>query len=399
MKKGFIILLVVLFCLILIAQGVLSVFIKKLAVKELNKLIATEAEIDSMDISLLRGAVSFSGITIKNPDGFHSPQFLTIRKGSIQISLLPLLFKQLQISKIFLDRPNINIEINPAGRGRGLLDIMQGSSVSNTSIIFKRDAPQPEASVKKQPAAKKMPPFKINKIIIRQGAVKFQNYKLSPTGASVALDKIDLTVKNLAPTKDPEHMPTSIKCQARIATENTASNIELTADGAFLSKAINFDLDLAADNIPLTYFSSFYADKVPVLIKEGLFNLRSTTKCRNSQLRATQEVDIAGLVVEPKGQTEDNLIFGLPIHSVINLLTRNEGKLSFDFDITGTLTKPKFHLTEALQRVLAKSIEGVILDKASELPGIILDKIEGSSKIDEAGKEILEDIFQKIFKK
>jgi len=398
MKKVLIILVVVLFCLILIAQSMLGVFIKKLAVKELNKLITTEAEIDSMAISLLRGVVSFSGVSIYNPDGFRTAQFLNIKKGSVQISLLPLLFKQIRINKIFLDRPSINIEIHPAGRRGGLLDIIQSSSISNTSVIFKKDIPQPETSAKTQSTAKKMPSVRINKIIIRQGAINLKNYKLNPNGASVALDKIDVFVKNLAPAKDPTHMPTSINCKARIATESTASNIELTATGAFLSKAIDFDLDLIADNIPLTYFSPFYTDKVPILIKEGQFDLRSTAKCENSYLNAIQEVNITGLVIEPKEQAEDNLVFGLPIYNVISLLTRNKGSLNFDFSITGTLKKPKFHLTEALQRVLAKSIEEVILDKASELPKIILDKVEGAGNIDEAGREVLEDVFQKIFK-
>lgn len=76
---------------------------------------STHRTVEVKDISLAlfpRLGISVEGLSISNPPGakFHHEQFLTLDKLLIDVKILPLLGKRIEVSRLTLDRPKINLE-------------------------------------------------------------------------------------------------------------------------------------------------------------------------------------------------------------------------------------------------------------------------------------------------
>lgn len=383
MKKIVIIIALILFCAAVIAQAIIATAVRKLAVSELNKIVNTKAEISGLGINLLGGVVSFSGLNIQNPPDCAERYFLKIKQGHIKVRLAALLRRQIKVPQVFLSEPIVNIEI-----GRG--------GISNTSRIFKKRPASASGPAMDSSGAKKTT-LEIDNIAIRNASFKFVNYKVNSRGATAAFDKINISVEDLTPRRDVKRLPTSLRCGARLASGDLKGNLEFSATGSFLSKEIDFDMDLKAADISLAYFMPFFITTSPVFAESGSFDLRSTARCRDSQLNATQQVNISDLELGVNdANLGDNMVFGLPVINVVNFFINSKGSLDFTFEITGTLADPKFHLAEALKAVLAKSIQEAIIAKLSQLPGAVIDKVKETGDIKDAGKKALKDIFQQI---
>lgn len=386
MKKIYIVMFLAatLFCVVFFLQKKLAIVLKEAAAGELGKIINTRADIDSLDVNLFKGIVYFSGLKAENPPGFHERYFADIKKGYVDVSLRSLLFGDIRIERIFLDRPIVNMEINK-------------ESVSNTRLIFRKKTPANKAAAATPRPQKDSSGFGINEIDIKNGVFKFVNYKVNQNGAEVLFDEIDILVKNLRDSEGPGDFPTSIKCSAALPAGGLTGRLELSARGNLLSDLIDFDLSLKAGSISLPYFMPFYVNTAPILARRGWVNLDSAAECRKNRLHADQKVSIRDLeVVTSRENIGDNAIFGLPAMTVTNFFMNNQGTLDFDFEITGALSDPEFHIMEALKGVLARSIGNVILNRLSQFPSAVFEKAKEGGNIEDAGKEVLKDVLQKI---
>ena len=379
----FIFLAISLCCLAIFSQKKIAIMLKELAVKELEKIVNTKVEIDSLNVNLFNGIVSFSGMRTENPPGFHEKYFADIRRGHVDVSLRSLLLRRPRIQKIFLDKPTVNIETSR-------------DSVSNAKLIFKKKGAANNAALSGK-TKKQSSGFRINEIDIKNGVFKFVNYKVNQDGAEMVFDEISVLVKELTDSKNLENFPTSVTCSARLPAGEFTGRLELSARGNFISDSIDFDCDLRADNISLAYFMPFYVNSAAMLARKGRFNLYSAAECRENRLNTTQKVNIMDLeVVLSRENISDKTIFGLPVMTVMNFFVNSQGRLNFDFAITGTLSDPKFHLAEALKKVLVGSIANAILNRLSQLPNAVFEKVKETGKIENTGKEVLKDVFQKI---
>lgn len=386
MKKIFIILVILAICVVIAVQLAVAPTIKRLAVKELNKLVTTQVSIERIGVNVFTGVVSFSGLSIKNPPYFIEENFLRIKNGYFDISMPDLLFKRFEIQKVFLDRPEVNCEINRRG-------------VLNARLVFKKTDPgiqQVRAntrSARTQGRQESSLPVLIGKVRVSNGVFTLMNRHVSLDGATVRLDKVNLSITNLRASRHASEMPTLVRGSARLPAERIPGDLQYEAQGDFLSPKKDFDLAVEARDISIVYFMPFYRSRAPLLATSGIFDLSSRTTCRRNKLNATQEVSIRDLVVttNPMAIRRDT-VFGLPIDTVIDFFNKNQETIRFDFGITGDLTNPQFHLAEALQEVVAKSIGRFISRHFEQLPTIFLEKMEETGDIEKAGKEALKEL-------
>ncbi|MDD5449235.1 MAG: DUF748 domain-containing protein [Candidatus Omnitrophica bacterium] len=387
MKKPFYLIIII---LSLILLGVfftlhqISAVVKNISMRELSKIITTKAECDNMSVDLFKGIVRFSGLRAENPAGYNDRYFVDINRGYVDLSLRSLAAGNVRIEKIYLDRPEVNLEINKDG-------------VSNAKLVFKKKAVQetPEAVQKKSGNGQGLSAGLIN---IRGGVFKLVNFKVNPEGVRFLLDQIDITIKNLRKPDRQGGLPSAVICSARLPADGGNGRILLDGTGDFLSALTSFDLSLKASDISLDYFTPFYILKAPVFARQGRLDLISNGRCANNVLDASQKVTIRDLeLIVNRENADNNSIFGVPIMAVMNYLMNSQGVLDFDFAVTGTLSNPEFHIGEALKKVLARSIGNAILNQASDLPGQILQKSskEGIS-VEDAGKQVLKDVLDKI---
>lgn len=74
-----------------------------------------------MSLSLVP-TISATGITLANPPGYADAHFVTLKRIEAQVALLPLIEHRLNILKLVLIDPEINLEYGPAGEPDWLLD-------------------------------------------------------------------------------------------------------------------------------------------------------------------------------------------------------------------------------------------------------------------------------------
>ena len=365
-------------------QGRAADFIKEKGIEELNKLINTEAEVSDVKVDLFRGIIYFSDLRIKNPGGFAETCFVSIPSGYIDVSIESLLFKRIIIDRVFLYAPEFDIEIKEDG-------------ISNTRMILKKNtsgdsSPGPAATVQKKETY-----FAIRKIEIKKGAYQLINYKVNAMGARIMFNEIDVNITNLTKPGKQGEMPTLIKCRGEMPFPGGSGRVDLEGRGGFLTELIDFDANIQATNISLPAFRPFYANTSPILAVAGNFNLTAEGKCRKNGLSSTQLVSITDLEVAANPNTSpDNTVFGLPIQTVMQFFINSRGDLDFSFEITGTLSDPKFHLGEALKKVLAQSVANAIIKGISKIPNMVMEKVKETGNIEDAGKKVLQDVFNQI---
>src|SRR5271170_4826584 len=64
----------------------------------------------------LQPTLEVSDVSFANPPGFSRPQMVTLKKLELQLALIPLLSKHVQIEKLVLDQPDILVETNAQGQ-------------------------------------------------------------------------------------------------------------------------------------------------------------------------------------------------------------------------------------------------------------------------------------------
>lgn len=366
------------------AQGRAAIFIKEKGLEGLSNIINTKAEVGDVKVNLFRGIVYFSNLKVKNPAGFSETWFVSIPSGFIDVSLESLLFKRIEIDRIFLREPKFNIEIKEDG-------------ISNTRMIFKKSTSRENDPSQAVPARKQETYFRIRKIEIKKGVYQFVNYKVNAMGARIMFNEIDVDITNLTKPRKPGEMPTLVKCEGLLPFSRSGGRIKLEGRGGFLTELIDFDAKLQATNIFLPAFMPFYANTSPILAVTGNFDLTAEGRCRENGLYSIQQVNLTDLEVAVNANApSDNVVFGLPIQTVMQFFINSRGDLDFSFEITGTLSDPQFHLAEAFKKVLAQSIGNAIMKGVARIPNMVMERVKETGNIEDAGKKVLQDVFKQI---
>jgi uncharacterized protein involved in outer membrane biogenesis len=60
--------------------------------------------------------IAVRDVAISNPPGFSRPQMATLQELDLQLALLPLLSKRIEVERLFLDRPDVLLETNAQGQ-------------------------------------------------------------------------------------------------------------------------------------------------------------------------------------------------------------------------------------------------------------------------------------------
>lgn len=83
---------------------------------EMTKALGRQVTVADLSLSLLSGAVTAKGLSIADDPAFHQGPFLTAKKLSVGVNLLPLIFShRLSAKDITIDQPEIVLLQSPAG--------------------------------------------------------------------------------------------------------------------------------------------------------------------------------------------------------------------------------------------------------------------------------------------
>jgi len=169
--------------IIVIAIIALSVFIKSyLTSDRLKAVILPQAEamagrkvnLDKIDVSLFKGIVA-KGLSVKERDG--QKDFIKVGEFILSYKLLPLLKKQVVLSKIEVAAPSISVKKDKDGR-------------YNFTDIIERQAKEPQKPKPPSPAEKEGLPVSIvaDRLFIQNAQFTFVDEGKNLPDVSVALD-------------------------------------------------------------------------------------------------------------------------------------------------------------------------------------------------------------------
>jgi uncharacterized protein involved in outer membrane biogenesis len=124
LKKGYRVLIWVLVVLVVLILA-FTITIKLIFTKQkllamiqpkIEAALKRNVSIEDVSVSIFGGlGADVKGMSIYNPDGFKEKEFLKFDRFSVRVKFLPLLRKRIEIKKIILEKPELNIEKNSSG--------------------------------------------------------------------------------------------------------------------------------------------------------------------------------------------------------------------------------------------------------------------------------------------
>jgi hypothetical protein len=142
--------------------------------------LGVEVKLRRAHLSLLRGRLTFSGLTIANPDGFKTDTLFSAESASVAIRPGALLEDELTITDIALVDPSVTIE--------------QSSGGTNLSKLFENiDTGAPAETTEAEPEApKEEKTYRIKKLKISGAKVTFSSFLPGKEPMTVSLPVIEM---------------------------------------------------------------------------------------------------------------------------------------------------------------------------------------------------------------
>ena len=147
--------------------------LKPILLPKAEAMTGRKVQLDEINVSLFSGIVA-KGLSVKERDG--QKDFLKIGRFVLSYELLPLLKKQLVISKIEIVSPSVSIKKERGGR-------------YNFSDIMEKEKPSREAKKPSVPEQKSLPvSVMADRLLIRNASLAFVDEEKDLPNVSIALD-------------------------------------------------------------------------------------------------------------------------------------------------------------------------------------------------------------------
>ena len=136
MKKIFLRLVLILLVLIVVAGIAVGVFLGNLIKAGMEtigrKITQVSIKVDAVNLSLLTGSAGIKGLVVGNPEGYKSPQAISVGSTSVEVDPFSVLSDKIIIRSMRVDAPEITFEGNPFS-GNNLGKIMQNINAAAKS--------------------------------------------------------------------------------------------------------------------------------------------------------------------------------------------------------------------------------------------------------------------------
>lgn len=347
---------VLLFLSVSIAAAVLFVptmsrgFLTRLALHKAEDLLATRIELASASLHLLRGGVILNGLKIYHPDR-KKERIAEIDKLALRLNYFPMIFGHMGEVILEMDHPKLIYATTRTGAWE----------LSDRIPLLKKGKGE-----------KRLTPFNIEKIKIRNGEIEYRDGKVTSPPTVTRLNRIDVDVRQVRlPT---EKNPLPAKFDAEFVIQK-AAKFEMEGRGDFLSPKISFNSEARLSGLPLPPFAPYYEAGLPVRIRKGVLAMTSRAVCEKDYLRAPAHATISRLEVEPKA----GKIFGFASDRVVQSLKDRKGNVELDIMISGNIRSPQFQLASDLSGAFVKGLSTGLMNL-------------GPETIEEVGKGVKEGV-------
>jgi len=98
--------------------------VRQMAVEEGSDMLGRELAVETLDISFWGGlGVVLQNVSIGHPPGEEGPNFLEAETVDLKLRMLPLIFGDIRVDRLIIERPTINMRKSPTGRVNYAFDL------------------------------------------------------------------------------------------------------------------------------------------------------------------------------------------------------------------------------------------------------------------------------------
>ena len=266
------------------------------------------------------------------------------------------------------------------------------------------DAP---ATTAEAPQAADAPKISLDRFALLDTAkISFKDASVSPeVEAKVGVETLEL--KNL--NSQDLDQKSLLKLKAKI-NEFTG----LAVDGwamPFRSKP-DFDLKVKLTGLELPRFSAYAAKAVGMNVESGQLNLDTTAKAKGAALDAKVDVNLKDLEFGDLSEEDAKKLsgaVGMPIQTAIGLLQDSDKAINLAIPVGGTLAKPEYDLSDAIQQAVGGALTSLFPPTAiasmlisAGKGGVKFKPIPfeaGSAKLQPAGQNLAKNVAQLMIKR
>ncbi|MDJ1479830.1 DUF748 domain-containing protein [Cytophagaceae bacterium YF14B1] len=255
-KKKYIILLSIVGVLI-VARLLLPYFVTRYVNKVLADIPGYWGKIDDVDIHLYRGAYQVQGMKLFKVEGNQRVPFLDFPVVDLSV-YWDAIFKGEIAGKVAFDKPVINF--------------IGGSSEEKNQSGKDIDWTKP---------LKELMPLKIDQLIVRKGAITFNDFTTRPK-VDLSMKDVNMTATNLSNAQHKaETLPSDVKLTAN-SIGNGKLNILMKID--VLKPMPDFDMNLKFEDVNIPALNDFFKAYAKVDLERGNFNLYSELALREGAI-------------------------------------------------------------------------------------------------------------------
>ena len=130
--------------LIVVAVIVAGLFLGKIVTAGVNtvgpKITQTPLTVDAVDVSLLAGSATVKNLVVGNPDGFKSPNAISVGLAAVSVSPLSVLSDKIVVKSVRVESPEITFEGSLSGNNLSkIMDNVNGAAKNGGAGVHEQN--------------------------------------------------------------------------------------------------------------------------------------------------------------------------------------------------------------------------------------------------------------------
>lgn len=324
-------------------------FLAPVIERQAKRIFQTPVRVEKAWIDFLTGSIWMKGVRIPWVSGFENADFVSIRRLSIDISLLSLLASEFVIQKIRLDEPEIVLKTNAAGQWNG--QVMAERAGRRIRKIFGDQWKWMRWVVR----------YELEKFSIRNGSIQVIDTRFPD--AAWTLKPVSFSVTRILFPPDPEEaLPAAVYLNATVEGAKPGKILVLGRVNFFAPKK-SFDVMGSMKDLALPEYNYFLGD-FPLRFSDGIGQIKIKALCHEDQADFSYQASIEKLrFVPPEEKLQMPSLtaraFNLPPETVLyffNELRDQTKPFELSFRLTGELTDPNFNIARKMRSEIDKTI-------------------------------------------
>lgn len=399
--KGIGILVAILIVIQLLFGLLISPFVGKIVIEQINKHSGTKISVGKISVWPLTLSCSLKDLKVFDPDK-ENVRIAHIKKASLRVSPLRLLSKQLVLSSLNISGAEIDLKGEADGsfnvqklartdkekaapKKKGSIFDRFGAKKDVFTQIYdmiKKDSSKEEVEKKKEEAKERkkvtkevveLPKgrrvyfktlsddyvFQIRSFVIKNAEINLETAQ----GEKITVTRAGVVIKNLGvdPTKGARFDKLSIDGRL-MQKDKPAGEFDFDYAQSFRGSTQKTVCNLSARDINLVAAKPIYQDSLPVDFSEGIISINSKTNIVNGNIDSSNSLTLKDQNMTPKSGQQVALGI-IPLPTICEALNKVD-PLKLKFGITGTVDNPQF---TGFQEALMQLIKPYIADMTENL--------------------------------